>query len=152
MECLIKVDNKILYFFLLLLTCSCSSQNKIVPKDNLSYNIIFGDFFSEDKVTLLIDGKTVFQNAVLNSYGSMGITKVWVKITTENGENFVSSSEGKEKSKIEINPKSIILTVILNDKSQRITIKKSKGKFILFHKAKNGEVAYDQTIKEPIFD
>lgn len=154
MDYLIKVDkSRFLCLFFFILTISCKSQNETLTyTTDIVYEITFGDFFSNDNLVLSLNDEVIFKDVILNSYGSMGVTGVWVKISNEKGKYFITTSQYLEKKPLNINSNKISLETILNDKKQKFILKAKGGKYVLFYKEESGEISMNHTVSKPIFD
>ncbi|WP_298144509.1 hypothetical protein [Flavobacterium sp.] len=146
--------NKIKFLLLvnLFLVVSCSVHEKTISSDDLIYEVILGDYFTEDTLTLRLNNKIIFNEVILRSRGSMGVTGKWLKVKKGSNNFFSITSDSAEKEQVEINSSDDFIETILNNNHQIFKIKKRKGKYILISKDELGKISIAQSVKRPIFD
>ena len=107
---------------------------------NTIIEIDFEDFFEEDTVSFTVNECQVFQNLLLTSDLSVGLTGVQV-LFREPNEIVLLQGYGEKQKKETIqcelgNNKKYKMTVVLNGNKNDFTIRKSKGKYIVFEKVR----------------
>ena len=137
-------SNTLIGFFLFILF-SCNTIKK--TESVLCYDIIFGDYFSDDIIDLYIDNSLVIKDGKLNSAGSNGVTKIYLKIIYE-GSNYFISING-DKTIIDLKKDSNLFKLIINGKEKTFKINRNKGNYLLFFGDKKNVVDFFQS-KQPI--
>lgn len=136
--------NKVLFIFLLI----CCSYNTLKKTDSIiHYDIIFGDYFSNDVMDFYIDNSLVVKNGYLDSKGSSGVTKIHLKITYENGKYFID--DGVEKKLFTLNKKVNFFKLIVNGVEKSFKVYPKNGKYIIFFDDETNGIQFFQS-KKPL--
>ncbi len=151
---------KYTYLVLLLFTFFASAQNlrlenikksdefiEVQSDSVLYYDIIFGDYFSNDILDFYIDNTLIINNGKLNSTGSSGITKIHIKIIYEGSKSFININGNKKR--IDLKKENNLFKLIINGKEKTFKINPKNGKYLLFFGDKDKLVDFFQS-KQPI--
>ena len=120
------MKSKILLICGFLLSLSVKGQDY---KD-IEFSIILGDCFKNDTISMIINGKTIFDSSVVTSDFSTGLTEL---STYQDKKNLIviERSNKKELAKLEIRKSIIISFIIKNKENYSKTLNLKKGKIIV---------------------
>jgi hypothetical protein len=135
----------LLISFSLFILFSCNTVKK--TDSVIYYDIIFGDYFSDDIIDFYIDNSLIVKNGKLNSAGSSGITKIHVKIIYEGSNYFVYN--GSDRKIVDLKKGSNLFKLIINGKEKTFKINRNKGKYLIFFGDKDELVDFFQS-KQPM--
>jgi hypothetical protein len=134
-------------FYLLLMLSSCKVQKQEIKKSQIIYNIILGDHFKNDIISLSINGTTVLKNICLLSDFAAGVTDTEVEIVQYEKKIYFRTLENKELKKINIKPDNIKLEFIYKGNVKEFVVEKDKGRYILISDNGKGSLSLMQSIK-----
>lgn len=97
---------------------------------DISYSIVLGDCFHNDTVSLSINKILAFDNVILNSNFSTGLTQTWVSYKLGSNGLVIKTNDIETKKVFEFS-KSLKLLVIKNGKLYPFELNLSNGKNIL---------------------
>jgi hypothetical protein len=135
----------LLISFSLFILFSCSTAKK--TDSVIYYDIIFGDYFSDDTLDFYIDDSLIIKHAKLESAGSSGVTKIHVNIFYDGSNYFINI--GSDKRIVDLKKDSNLFKLIINGKERTFKIKRNKGKYLLFFGDKDKLVDFFQS-KQPM--
>lgn len=122
----------------------CLSKQHSNMNDSTLFEIDFQDFFINDTVSLRINNCAIFNNVRLLSNGSLGLTKMRVKVSRNKGSDCQVKFLNKA-IKCRIANDEIKLTILLNGAENKYTININDGKYIGFSKKDGGELYFNQS-------
>ena len=113
----------------------------------LYYDIIFGDYFSNDILDFYIDDSNIINGGKLDSGGSSGVTKIHLEIIYD-GNNYFINIDSDNKI-VDLKKDSNLFKLIINGKENTFKINRNNGKYLLFFGDKDKIVDFFQS-KKPI--
>lgn len=113
----------------------------------LYYDIIFGDYFSNDILDFYIDDSNIINGGKLDSGGSSGVTKIHLGIIYD-GNNYFINIDSDNKI-VDLKKDSNLFKLIINGKENTFKINRNNGKYLLFFGDKDKIVDFFQS-KKPI--
>ena len=151
---------KYTYLVLLLFTFFASAQNlrlenikksdefiEVQSDSVLYYDIIFGDYFSNDILDFYIDDSNIINGGKLDSGGSSGVTKIHLEIIYDGNNYFININS--DKKIVDLKKDSNLFKLIINGKENTFKINRNNGKYLLFFGDKDKIVDFFQS-KKPI--
>jgi len=131
----------------LFLSCSTMRNSGKLTND---FEIFFGSGFENDTTSLYIDSIMVFDNEVLNTEFSTGLTEL--QVLCKNGVLSTNKREGQ--SVVYSNhTRTLSYTININQMTVESEIDLKKGWFILFEKNKGSyDIVFRQFKQRPIFE
>lgn len=113
----------------------------------LYYDIIFGDYFSNDILDFYIDDSNIINGGKLDSGGSSGVTKIHLEIIYDGNNYFININS--DKKIVDLKKDSNLFKLIINGKENTFKINRNNGKYLLFFGDKDKIVDFFQS-KKPI--
>ena len=113
----------------------------------LYYDIIFGDYFSNDILDFFIDDSNIINGGKLDSGGSSGVTKIHLEIIYDGNNYFINIDS--DKKIVDLKKDSNLFKLIINGKENTFKINRNNGKYLLFFGDKDKIVDFFQS-KKPI--
>lgn len=147
------VNNKHIYIILLVVLIysgKCFSQCGLLPKDEIRFSLILGDYFANDKISVNFNEVSVFKNLYVTSDGALGLTKGTFHVIDRNGHTYLLV--GCKTRRIPSLKRKNLIDLVINDRRFKILLKVSKGKYIVIDKNKTSGYKLQQFYKPPIFD
>ena len=151
---------KYTYLVLLLFAFFASAQNlrlenikksdefiEVQSDSVLYYDIIFGDYFSNDILDFFIDDSNIINGGKLDSGGSSGVTKIHLEIIYDGNNYFINIDS--DKKIVDLKKDSNLFKLIINGKENTFKINRNNGKYLLFFGDKDKIVDFFQS-KKPI--
>lgn len=141
----------ILFFYLMSANYSCTSSYQNMRNDNdLLFEIVFQDYFSNDMIELKLNNCSIFSDS-LTSSKILGVTKMRILAYKGTGltysikiiNKFVECNSNKD----EIN-----LEVVMNGHKDKFKVDLKKGRYIGFNKKNKNEVDIIQSMNPFVYD
>jgi len=138
--------------FILLVIQNCIAQQQKTSGDSMMCSIIMGDNFSNDTITVSLNGVSIFEDVQLTTDSNLGlgITSVWAEIW-ERGNSFYLVTHDKER-KINIDPNKIELSFVFKRQKTNYGLHISKGKYLVVDRNGYDKLNFMQISNKPVFD
>ncbi|MEM5567091.1 hypothetical protein WNY78_18360 [Psychroserpens sp. AS72] len=120
------------------------SQNEKISDEELYLNIEFQDFFEKDQISFLINNCLVFENKILTSDKSVGLTDIFLKIKKENSALVIALNNDKNIT-CKTKDSTLIFTILVNQVENIFTLNLNDGKYVGFDKLDNNKLLFNQS-------
>ena len=135
---------------ILLLICLILPTVGFTKNDSKQFQVIFGDFFTNDRVTIMFNNLKIVDNCILTSDSCVGLTKLMIKgqltdkhvIVLHNGKRF----------KCRATNNIFDISIVMNGNRFSFPIDLGKGRFINISKNNSGGLRLTQNVRASEYD
>lgn len=135
---------KLLILFTIMIINSCASE-KDSNNSEMIFTIDFQDFFERDTVTLQVNNCVVFEDLILTSDKSTGITSIQVVYNHKGYLKLLSSGKEKEINCQLKENSEYVIKVLVNGESNSFRVDLDKGGYLGFDKKTGNKLQLNQS-------
>jgi hypothetical protein len=138
----------IIVFSLLMYSCKAHVQKTNIKDTVQIAEIHFQDFFKNDTISLFIETCNCFENVVISSDESIGLTNLIIEVF-QNKVLFLNTSK---TCNLDVIDSKLLIKIRLNGKVSEFLVDLKNGKNIGINKKSKNELTFNQSVSRFIYD